>query len=128
MVTAPLLESEPEHAAQERRRRQQRELQAAYAAQLARMGGDPAAIAAALGMNEGMRARGTGGPGGAGPGAFGAGTGGGAFPPAPPPEPVEPSDEAISRLMGMGFERDAVVAALRGAQNNEQLAVNRLIG
>ncbi|GMI01258.1 hypothetical protein TrVE_jg13783 [Triparma verrucosa] len=57
-------------------------------------------------------------------------------PPAPAPqqqfEPLpqtpEPPEEAIENLMALGFEREAVVAALAGCDNNVEVAANRLMG
>lgn len=53
-------------------------------------------------------------------------------PPVPPeyePMPMaeEPSEEAIATLTAMGFERDAVVLALRRSDNNVEHAANRLL-
>jgi hypothetical protein len=61
-----------------------------------------------------------GGAGGAGLGSSG---GGGGF--APPAAP--PSEENIAQLMSMGFDRPAVEAALRSAENNVQIAADRLL-
>jgi len=38
-----------------------------------------------------------------------------------------PSEEAIQTLTAMGFEMDAVVSALRQADNNVEHAANRLL-
>ena len=52
-----------------------------------------------------------------------------------PPGPVwerarveEPSDVDIATLVGLGFERDDVVEALKGSGNNVEVAANRLMG
>ena len=50
------------------------------------------------------------------------GGGGGFAPPAAPP-----SEENIAQLMSMGFDRPAVEAALRSAENNVQIAADRLL-
>ena len=39
----------------------------------------------------------------------------------------DPDDASISRLMSMGFERDAVVSALRANGNNVEAAANSLL-
>jgi len=56
------------------------------------------------------------------------------FVPQPPVEPqyepmpvAEASPEAVEMLLAMGFERDAVVRALRDADNNVEHAANRLL-
>lgn len=54
-----------------------------------------------------------------GPGALGAQPG----LPTPEPDPA-----AVARLCGMGFGREQVEAALRAAFNDEETAVNRLLG
>ncbi|EWM28854.1 Derlin [Nannochloropsis gaditana] len=46
---------------------------------------------------------------------------------APPPPPPPASEDAIQMLMGLGFERGAVVRALQGADNNVEVAANRLL-
>jgi len=58
--------------------------------------------------------------------------------PLPPPQqqevpqqmfaPAPPSEEAITMLCAMGFERSAVEAALRTCDNNVEVAANRLMG
>lgn len=48
-----------------------------------------------------------------------------AFQPAVPVPP--PSDEVVDSIVSMGFERDAVIAALRATQNNRGMAINRLL-
>lgn len=45
----------------------------------------------------------------------------------PMPVPDPPSEEAISQLTAMGFEREAVVRALTEADNNLEHAANRLL-
>ena len=40
---------------------------------------------------------------------------------------VPPDEASISRLMSMGFEREAVVRALQNSSNNEEAAVNYLL-
>jgi len=57
-------------------------------------------------------------------GAAGAGV---AVPLAGIPPPAPASEEAIEMLMGLGFERGAVVRALQAADNNVELAANRLL-
>ena len=49
--------------------------------------------------------------------------------PAKQPEkaPGSESEEAIKRLMEMGFDRDHVVKALSTARNNQQLATEYLL-
>mmetsp|Transcript_5010 Transcript_5010/g.14377 ORF Transcript_5010/g.14377 Transcript_5010/m.14377 type:complete len:255 (-) Transcript_5010:351-1115(-) len=60
-----------------------------------------------------------------------AGMGGGtAAPPAQfeaPPPPPPPSEEAIAQLTGMGFDREAVIQALRRSDNNVEVAANHLL-
>lgn len=135
-VCMPFLASDPPGAAAARRRAQQERMQALYQAQLARMGIAPAAAAAGGAM------RGTGALGRGAAGA-GRGVGAGAAAAAPPvagapamapaaaeaalPPPPAPSEESVARLVGMGFGRDAVLAALRAAYNNEEAAVHRLL-
>jgi uncharacterized membrane protein YgcG len=46
----------------------------------------------------------------------------------PAPEAPPPSEEAIATLVGMGFERVAVIQALGGCDNNVEVAANRLMG
>jgi len=41
--------------------------------------------------------------------------------------PALPSEESISQLTAMGFERDAVIQALRASDNNLEVAANRLL-
>ncbi|GMH89422.1 hypothetical protein TL16_g11452 [Triparma laevis f. inornata] len=59
-----------------------------------------------------------GGFGGAGAGGRGGGMGMGR----------EPPEEAVTNLIALGFERDAVVEALKGCDNNVEVAANRLMG
>ena len=44
-----------------------------------------------------------------------------------PPAPDPPSEEAISTLMGMGFDREDVIGALGTCDNNLEVAANRLL-
>lgn len=80
-------------------------------------------------------------PGGAGVGGQGSGgalgraaairaasaAGGAGAQDAPVGQGPEPDEAAVERVCGMGFERPAVVAALRAAWGDEQAAVNRLL-
>mmetsp|Transcript_14516 Transcript_14516/g.21362 ORF Transcript_14516/g.21362 Transcript_14516/m.21362 type:complete len:96 (-) Transcript_14516:227-514(-) len=50
----------------------------------------------------------------------------GMFQRRPPPPP--PSEEQVTTLMALGFERPAVLEALRLADNNSEAAANRLLG
>jgi len=46
----------------------------------------------------------------------------------PPAQPIrEPTEDDIINLMSMGFERDAVVAALMNSGNSVQIAADRLL-
>jgi len=45
-----------------------------------------------------------------------------------PPTPPPPSEEAISNLTAMGFDREDVIRALRQSDNNTEIAANRLLG
>lgn len=44
-----------------------------------------------------------------------------------PPPPPPPSEEAIEQLTIMGFDREAVINALRATDNNVEAAANRLL-
>lgn len=55
-----------------------------------------------------------------------------AAPPRPPqyqplPQADPPSEDAINQLTMMGFDRDAVIRALRATDNNLEAAANRLL-
>ena len=65
---------------------------------------------------------------GTGGGAGGAaGGGGGAGGGALPNERVEPSEDNIVTLMGMGFDREVCVDALATSGNSVEMAANRLL-
>jgi len=49
------------------------------------------------------------------------------FPRQQPQPTPPPSEEAIEQLTNMGFEREAVIAALRSTDNNVEAAANRLL-
>jgi hypothetical protein len=73
------------------------------------------------------RGNGTGGNAGHGGGHTGGNAGEGA-PDATPVRPLgPPPEDAIVNLMGMGFERDQVVAALAESGNSVQIAAERLL-
>eukprot|EP00600_Ochromonadales_sp_CCMP1393_P006752 CAMPEP_0174967186 /NCGR_PEP_ID=MMETSP0004_2-20121128/7445_1 /TAXON_ID=420556 /ORGANISM="Ochromonas sp., Strain CCMP1393" /LENGTH=212 /DNA_ID=CAMNT_0016216293 /DNA_START=321 /DNA_END=959 /DNA_ORIENTATION=- len=59
--------------------------------------------------------------------ATGTGTAGGTNAAIPAAAPPPPSEEAINALMGMGFDREAVVQALRSSGNNLEAAANVLL-
>ncbi|CAD7699146.1 unnamed protein product [Ostreobium quekettii] len=48
--------------------------------------------------------------------------------PHPSPSAVEPSQEAIAQLMGMGFDQERALWALQAANNDVEVAINMLVG